>query len=173
MSKKVALFSILLALAFLFSYIEALFPLPLPFPGMKLGFANIILILALYHSGYGYALLLSILRNVLTAFSFGNLFLFFYSFAGSIFSLSIMAFILHITKRKFHPVCVSAAGGIMHNLGQLIMASLFFPVQAVLSYLPVLYFCGLFTGCLMGFLVSLCFQRLGKYLSNFKINNTN
>ena len=136
MSKKIALFSIFLALSFLFSYIEALFPLPLPFPGIKLGFANIILILALYQNGYAYALTLSILRNLLTAFSFGNLFLFFYSFSGSIFSLSAMALILYISKRKFHPVCVSAAGGIMHN------------------------FCGFFTGCLTGFLAELCLQRL-------------
>ncbi len=160
MSKKIALFSIFLALSFLFSYIEALFPLPLPFPGIKLGFANIILILALYQNGYAYALTLSILRNLLTAFSFGNLFLFFYSFSGSIFSLSAMALILYISKRKFHPVCVSAAGGIMHNLGQLVAATFFFPIQAVLSYLPILYFCGFFTGCLTGFLAELCLQRL-------------
>ena len=40
-SKKIAEYALYTALAFLFGYLENLFPLPLPFPGMKIGFANI------------------------------------------------------------------------------------------------------------------------------------
>ena len=47
-SKKIAEYALYTALAFLFGYLENLFPLPLPFPGMKIGFANLIFDLILY-----------------------------------------------------------------------------------------------------------------------------
>ena len=71
-SKKIAEYALYTALAFLFGYLENLFPLPLPFPGMKIGFANLIFVLILYKKGFRYTLSLSLLRIVLSAFTFGG-----------------------------------------------------------------------------------------------------
>lgn len=62
-SKKIAEYALYTALAFLFGYLENLFPLPLPFPGMKIGFANLIFVLILYKKGFRYTLSLSLLQN--------------------------------------------------------------------------------------------------------------
>ena len=71
-SKKIAEYALYTALAFLFGYLENLFPLPLPFPGMKIGFANLIFVLILYKKGFRYTHSLSLLRIVLSAFTFGG-----------------------------------------------------------------------------------------------------
>ena len=66
--------------------------------------------------------MLAILRNILTGFLFGNLFAIFYSIAGSCFSILIM----HLLKKRgsFSVIGVSIAGGVFHNIGQLLVAML-------------------------------------------------
>ena len=141
-------FSIYTSLAFIFSYLESLIPLPLPFPGMKLGLAYLVILIVLYQKNPRYALGLSMLRNLLNAFTFGSLFSLLYSTAGSLLSLSVMAFTLRLTKKRLSILSISALGGIFHNLGQLLSASFFVGFQSILWYAPILYFSGLFTGIL-------------------------
>ena len=98
-SKKIAEYALYTALAFLFGYLENLFPLPLPFPGMKIGFANLIFVLILYKKGFRYTLSLSLLRIVLSAFTFGSLFSLLYSLVGSVLSLMLMAGLLNAFRQ--------------------------------------------------------------------------
>ena len=44
-SKQIALYGVFAALAVLMGYVELLIPLPLLVPGMKLGLANVILVI--------------------------------------------------------------------------------------------------------------------------------
>ena len=46
--KKTAVLGMYLAFAMILSYIEVLIPLPIPIPGIKLGLANLAIILILY-----------------------------------------------------------------------------------------------------------------------------
>ncbi|MFR1256253.1 MAG: Gx transporter family protein [Eubacterium sp.] len=68
--RTVAELSIYVALAFIFGYLENLFPIPMPVPGMKLGFANVITVIVLYRRNFRDALLVSLLRIILNAFTF-------------------------------------------------------------------------------------------------------
>lgn len=165
--QKISEFAIATALAFIFSYIESLLPLPLPFPGMKLGLANLVIVIFLYKKDFRRALALSMLRNLLNAFTFGSLFSLMYSFAGSILSLFVMAVLKHLEvtrtragKTGFTILSVSAAGGIFHNLGQFITACILVGPRSVLWYLPVLYFSGLITGILIGILSMQVIKRI-------------
>ena len=97
--------AIFTAIAFIFSYIESLFPLPIPFPGIKLGLANLVIVLVLYKNGFCQALTVSIVRGLLNAFTFGSLFGFLYSLAGSVLSLIIMNLLKN--KNRLH---ISAFG---------------------------------------------------------------
>lgn len=155
------------AVAFLFSYIESLFPLPIPFPGIKLGFANLVILIVLCRNGIKDAFGVSMVRNVLNALTFGSLFGFLYSLAGSILSLAAMALLFY---RKKHPqlslISISAVGGIIHNMGQFIVAVVLTGGSAILPYLPFLYFAGLITGILIGILSHFCLQRLPHSISN-------
>lgn len=87
---RIAELAVFTAVAFIFSYIESLFPLPIPFPGIKLGFANLIIVIVLYRDGFPAALGVSLVRNLLNALTFGSLFGFLYSLAGSVLSLCAM-----------------------------------------------------------------------------------
>ncbi len=152
--------AIFTAVAFIFSYIESLFPLPIPFPGIKLGLANLIIVLVLYRNGFRDAFLVSMVRNLLNAFTFGSLFSFFYSLAGSILSLTVMALLKNKNHLHLSPVGVSITGGILHNIGQFVMAVYLVGFTAILPYLPFLYFAGLIAGALIGILAIFCFERL-------------
>lgn len=122
----------------------------MPVPGMKLGFANVITVIVLYRRNFRDALLVSLLRIILNAFTFGSLFSLLYSLAGSLLSLFIMTLIKR--KTSLAPVSVSAASGICHNLGQFITAGLLVGFPALIYYAPLLYFAGLISGILIGIL---------------------
>ena len=145
--RTVAELSIYVALAFIFGYLENLFPIPMPVPGMKLGFANVITVIVLYRRNLRDALLVSLLRIILNAFTFGSLFSLLYSLAGSLFVMTLIK-----RKTSLAPVSVSAAGGICHNLGQFITAGLLVGFPALIYYAPLLYFAGLISGILIGIL---------------------
>ncbi|HJA32710.1 MAG TPA: Gx transporter family protein [Candidatus Mediterraneibacter merdigallinarum] len=143
-----AVFGVFTALALIFSYVELLIPINFGIPGAKLGLANLVIIIVLYKTDWKEALLLSVVRIVLAGFLFGNLFGILYSLAGGILSLAVMA----LLKRSgaFSIIGVSMAGGVSHNVGQLIMAMLVVETYAVGYYLPVLLIAGLITGTLIG-----------------------
>ena len=156
-TKTIALLSIYIAIAFLFGYIESLFPLPVPFPGMKLGLANLVIVLALYQLNLPSVLLISVLRNLLNAFTFGSMFSFLYSLTGSIASLLIMYI---VKKTQLSRISVSCVGGIVHNIGQFVIEACLVVPSAVLPYLPFLYFAGFAAGILIGVLADLCLRRI-------------
>ncbi len=160
-STQITKLAIYTAAAFIFSYVESLFPLPLPFPGIKLGLANLIIVIVLYRDGFKNAFLVSMVRNLLNAFTFGSLFGFFYSLAGSLLSIVAMALLLtHRKHLQLSPIGVSIAGGILHNMGQYIVASFLVGYAAILPYLPFLYFAGMLAGALIGIFTILCLKRL-------------
>ncbi len=82
MKNRVAYFGVFTALALIFSYIETLIPVNFGIYGVKLGLANLIIVVALYKIGIGEAFLLSVVRVVLSGFLFGNYFSIIYSLAG-------------------------------------------------------------------------------------------
>lgn len=150
MKKKIAYLSMFLALALVCSYVETLIPFPIGIPGVKLGLTNIIVILVLYCIGEKEAILISILRILLSGFMFGNAFAIIYSLAGGILSFIFM--MLMKRTKKFSVITVSVAGGISHNIGQMLLASVLIESYYIVSYLPVLLISGTITGFLIGVL---------------------
>jgi len=148
--RKVALYGLLTALAFVLSYIEAQIPVFFAIPGMKLGLTNLVVLFALYRMGSLDALLMNIVRMILVAATFGNLFSLAYSLAGGILSWLTMS----LLKRsgKFSMVGVSVAGGVAHNMGQILMAILVLETGKLIYYLPVLLVSGLAAGVVVGIL---------------------
>lgn len=122
MKKKTAYLGVFLAFALILSYIESLIPFYFGIPGMKLGLANLIVVVMLYLSGTKEAFVISVLRILLSGFLFGNMFGILYSLAGGLLSFIVM----WLVKKtgQFHLVTVSVCGGISHNVGQLFVAAL-------------------------------------------------
>ena len=158
MKHKAAYFGVFTALALIFSYVETLIPINFGISGAKLGLANLVIVIVLYKTGGKEALLLSVTRIVLSGFLFGNLFAILYSLAGGLFSLAVMGLVKR--RKSFSIIGVSMAGGVTHNIGQLIVAMLVVETYQVGYYLPVLMLAGLATGTLIGVISREVLNRL-------------
>ena len=148
MAKKVSLYGILVALAFIASYIEVLIPFNFHIPGMKLGLANIVVLAALYAGGAKAGITVSIIRIILVGLTFGNPYSAIYGISGGVLSLAVM---IVLKKTDFFGVMgVSMAGGVAHNIGQLACAMILLKLPAVFTYLSYLILVGTVTGALIG-----------------------
>ena len=161
-TKSLALSAVLAALALIFSYVEAMIPPIVPMPGVKLGIANLVIIIALYTIDFKHAFSINMVRILVAGLLFGGLFGTLYSLAGGVLSIIVMG----LLKKTdcFSIVGVSMAGGVTHNLGQLIVAALIVENSKMFLYFPVLLFSGLVTGILIGIAAHL----INKNVSNLK-----
>lgn len=160
MAKKIQLYGLMIALAFIISYLEMLIPINLP--GLKLGLSNIVILIALYNFGVKAGFIVSLVRIALVGLTFGNLYTAIYSFAGCILSLVVMAFLKKIGF--FSVIGVSMVGGTMHNLGQFFCAMLFLNFPVSFSYISFLIIAGTLTGAFVGF-VSLGISKRLRYFT--------
>lgn len=161
---KTAYIGLYLAVALICSYIETLIPFSFGIPGVKLGLTNIVIVLMLYTVGTKESLLVSVLRVILVGFLFGNLFSILYSLAGGLLSFVVMA-LLKRTDR-LGCVSVSVAGGISHNIGQILVAAVIVNNFNIMFYIPVLLIAGLLTGLVIGILAQELIVRLPKLQKN-------
>lgn len=161
-SKRLAFFGLMVALAFVFSYLESLIPFNFGIPGIKLGLANLVIVVALYTVPKGDAFFIAIIRIVLSGLTFGGLVPMVYSLVGGILSFCVMA--LMQKSDKFSIVGVSMAGGVVHNAGQIIVAGIVMNTARIIYYFPVLIFAGLATGLLIGLVSNILVDRLKRQL---------
>lgn len=166
MKVRAAYFGVFTALALIFSYVESLIPFHIGIPGVKLGLANLIIVIALYKMNVKSAYLLSVTRVILSGFIFGSLFGILYSLAGGLTSLTVMA--LMKTNKGFSVMGVSIAGGVFHNMGQLVVAMLVVETYSVVYYLPVLLIAGLITGLIIGITANEMLKRLANLQTGFE-----
>lgn len=160
---KMVYLSLLVALAVALHTVEAALPLPIPVPGVKLGLANIITLLAIVLYGYQSGLAVAVLRSALGSLLIGNFmgYGFYLSFSGAVFSSLAMAFFMRFYySRKITLVSVSVAGAVTFNVVQLALASLL--VQSFIlfrGYLPFLLLLAVPTGIFTG-LVTIYLEKV-------------
>lgn len=153
--KDTAFLGLCVSLALGLAYIEVLLP-PVfhAVPGIKMGLPNIILIFLLYRRGLVSASTVSLLRIVLVTLLFGNTMAFFYSLAGGVLSMAVMVL---LKKLNFLSTTgVSVAGGVTHNVGQILMAMWLMNTAELGYYLVVLAV----TGTVAGLFIGLCAAQL-------------
>ena len=121
-SRKIALCAMLMALAMIFSYVEVLIPINLGVPGIKLGIANLVVVVGLFFLPAGEVLMISVARILLMGYLFGNGMSILYSLAGGLLSFLVMLLLKHI--KGFSITGVSIAGGVTHNVAQICVAAL-------------------------------------------------
>ncbi|HIW20451.1 MAG TPA: Gx transporter family protein [Candidatus Dorea intestinavium] len=158
MNKKVAEFGIFLSLALILSYVESLIPFNFGIPGIKLGLANLVIVIFLYRASFKEALMLSILRVLVAGFMFGNMMMILYSLSGAVLSLLVMYGLKRLDKNSI--IGISMAGGVAHNMGQLLVAVLVVETLQITYYAPVLLIAGLVTGLLIGSVATEVIKRI-------------
>lgn len=141
------------------AYVEVLIP-PLfsAIPGIKMGLPNIIIIFLLYRRGPFCAITVSLVRIVLVSMLFGNAMSLIYSLAGGILSLLIMISLKHLNFLS--SVGVSVAGGVFHNVGQILAAMILLDTSEIGYYLVVLIVTGTIAGVFVGLCGSLLIKKI-------------
>ena len=157
-SKKLTVLALLTALSMILSYIEGLLPAFVAIPGIKVGLANLAVVLALYRLGWREAICVSLVRVLCLSLLFGNAASLAYSIAGAALSLGGMV-ILKKTMR-FSPLSVSVTGGVLHNMGQLLMACVLLSTTALCYYLPFLLLGGILAGIVIGVISAILLKRI-------------
>ena len=156
--KNVALYGLLLAMALVLSWLEALVPLSFAVPGIKLGLPNVAVVFALYRLGWRNAALLSVLRVLLVSLLFGNVLALAYSAAGAVLSLAVMGALR--ASGKFGITAVSVSGAVAHNIGQIAVAAAVLETARLVWYLPALLVSGTAAGICIGLLSALLVKRV-------------
>lgn len=156
---QMAFSGLMLALTLVLSYVESLLPLTIGIPGVKLGLANLAVLLTLYALGWRMALGIDVFRVVLSGFLFGNFAAILYSMAGALVSFGVMVL---LKRFRFSMSTVSIAGGVFHNLGQLVVAVCVVENIHLFYYLPWLIVAGMITGALIGMVARVTWRYVNR-----------
>ena len=158
MKRKTAYLGLFSAVAIILGYMESLIPVFAGIPGIKLGLANLAVLFILDRYSAKEAALVSVVRILVIGFMFGNLFSILYSMAGAALSLTVM----NLLKKNygFSLIGISVAGGVTHNIGQLIVAMIVVSNTSLMVYAPALLVAGVLAGILIGVLTKEVVGRL-------------
>ena len=148
--QKMALLGVLTAGAIVIAILESFIP-SVDIPGVKLGLANIVILIILYELGIVEAITVNLLRVLVVGLVRGT-FLgmgFFMSLTGAVFSLGIMI-LFYLLIKKFSVIGVSVIGSIFHVGGQILIAMIYLGSAYIVLYLPVLAISAIITGVFVG-----------------------
>ena len=160
-AKKIALLGLATSLALLLSYVEYLLPpLLVAVPGIKVGLPNVVILYVLYSLGFRYAALVSLTRLCISSLLFGNAMTFAYSLAGAVLSLFAMTLLKRLDLLS--TVGVSIAGGVLHNLGQILVAVVLLNTPQIAYYMIVLAITGTVSGVFIGLCGAILLKRIPK-----------
>lgn len=158
MKQKTAYLGLFSAVAIILGYVESLVPVFVGIPGMKLGLANLGILFILKKYSFKEAAMVSMVRILVVGFMFGNMSSIIYSLAGAALSMTVMTLLMK--KTSFGLISISIAGGVFHNIGQLIMAMCVLQSTAVLFYAPTLLIAGIAAGIVIGGLTNEILKRV-------------
>ena len=150
MTKKITYTALYTAVAVIMHYLESLLPVLFPFaPGVKLGLANVVSLVALFTLSTGQAYIITTVRCIIGALMGGNLFAVIYSLTGGIIALTGQVILLKTLFPKVTTVGISVFGSLLHNAVQLSVASIVVWTNLI-AYLPYMMLTGVVTGLLTG-----------------------
>jgi len=161
-SKKIALFGLFLAFMMIAGLLERFIPLDGLAPGMRLGLANLAVVISLYLFSFRETLMLVIMKCLIMTLISGNVIALAYSLSGSLASFTAMQIL--IRSKIASPVGVSVAGAAFHNIAQIVVARFILGTWAIALYLPFLLVVGTVSGVLIGLLTKAVLPNLRRYL---------
>ena len=159
-AKMIARLALLTALALILGYVESLLPIVPSAPGIKIGLSNLVVLYAIWQLGSWQAFVLMLLKVGLSGLLFSGPVGALYALAGGI--LSVIGMVL-LHRANLSVVAVSAAGGVLHNIGQTAIACALLSPAAALGYLPVLLAAGLLAGLLLGLVSQVAIRAIDRY----------
>ncbi len=169
--KSVAFYA---ALCLFLSALEYLIPKPLPF--MRLGLANLPLILALFKFSVPSYFLLIVLKIICQAYISGTFFsyIFVFSLCGTFASGLSMLMLFRLCKKYISPVGLSLCGSLANSVMQLFLTRLMLFKDSIKFVAPVLLISGFVTGFFIGFVAAVFIKKSTWFSSEtFCVNQKN
>ena len=157
-TRRLTTLAMMATFALIMSYVESKIPALVAIPGVKVGLANIVVIFVLYKFGLKEAVIISAIRVFIVSMLFGNPVSMIYSLAGATLSLTVMFLLKKFTPLK--EIAVSVSGGVMHNVGQIVVASIILDTNVGVYYLPFLILSGTIAGIAVGTAGALLIKRV-------------
>ena len=148
---KIALLGVLTAGTIVIAILESFIP-SIGIPGVKLGLANIMILVILYELGIWEAVVVNLTRVLVVGLIRGTFLSmgFVMSLVGATLSLAVMI-LFYLLIRKFSIVGVSVIGSVFHVTGQILVAMIYLGTSYVIFYLPIIAISAIITGILVGF----------------------
>lgn len=164
-TRRLVYMSLLVAMALALHMIERQIPVPFMTPGAKLGLANLVTVIALYTlPSKKDVLLVIIVRLLLSSLLGGSVSGLMYGGMGALLSFVVMCLLKKLFKEEVSVIGVSAAGAVLHNIGQLLVAAWIVQNIGVMLYLPLLSLAGIVTGIFVGLVA--CYSM--KYIKHIQ-----
>ncbi len=160
--KKYGIIIILVTNAILISLLELLIPMPIPVPGVKLGLANIITILAIVFLSFKDVLLVVAIRSLVVAILTRGVLMLTFSMSGGLLSAIVMSILYKKFSNTFSIKGISIAGAVVHNTTQIAVAALILGQAVIFYYLPLLLLSALITGFITGTIAELTIEEIKK-----------
>jgi heptaprenyl diphosphate synthase len=162
--EKLIFIAMLVALSIVLSFIDRQLSVVLVTPGARIGLANIVVLTGIYYMNTKEAILLVVLKALLSGLLMGNMMAFFIGLSGSVLSFMVMFILLKLGRNKFSLIGVSLSGSIAHNIGQILVLTLYYSWSIIFSLfwlIPI----GIGTGVFIG----TAFTILRNYLNKGQI----
>ncbi|MBU5365665.1 Gx transporter family protein [Enterococcus devriesei] len=176
-TQKLIYIALLVAQGVILGLVENMIPSPFAFaPGAKLGLANLITIIAIFTMPKRDSFRLVWMRLILTTLLGGTISTFLYSMSGSMLSYFGMLLVKSLGPKRVSIIGISAAGGFLHNVGQLLVASWIAQSWTVMLYLPVMSLFGVLAGITIGIAGNYLLvhvQALKKFQLNYELEKKN
>lgn len=153
--------ALLTAVALIIFIVELQIPSPIPFPGVKLGLANVVTLYAFFAYGPKDTACILLARILLGCTFSGQVIALLYSLAGGFLCFAVTFFLSKIVSEKQIWVC-GVFGAIAHIIGQMIVAVLLTGTLTIISYLALLLLSAIITGLLTGFCSQITYIKLKK-----------
>ena len=165
--RKLVFIALLTAQGIILGLLEQAIPFPFTFaPGAKLGLANIVTLISLYTLSFKEVVLVVVMKTLMTTVLGGTFSTFLYSGMGALVSFIGMYLVMQLGEKRVSMIGVSATGGILHNVGQLMVASWMAKSWTVLLYLPAMSIVGIFAGVAIGIAANYAITHV-KLLKNY------
>lgn len=151
-SKRILLCSLLLAIALVLHFVESLLPPLIMIPGMKIGLANIITLIAFIFMSKKEALLITLLRIITGNIMGGSPSSLLYSVSGGITAFLVLLLLFPLFPKNVWILSITAA--VFHNIAQVFVAYLITGTIHVFLFLFPLTALAILSGAFTGITAS-------------------
>lgn len=147
---KMLFLSVLVSVGLALSVLESAIPLPITFPGAKLGLSNMVVLVTLVVFGFKDGIIVAMLKSSVLMLVTGSISSFLYSFSGAVLSCIAMYIGYRFFSKIFSLIGVSILGALAHNFAQVTVATAIMNNLRIYTYLPFLMLVSIFSGYFVG-----------------------